>query len=193
MRRTAWIGTLLVLASQAIGCVERRFIINSQPQGALVYSSTGDYLGATPLDYYFVYYGKYQFTLVKPGHEPLTVVQDVAAPWYELPGIDFISENINPFKVRDVRTFCYTLQPAVAVPPDELLNQASQLRARGQALGAPRKPRPALTEPAPPAGPTPAPAGPPLGPPVQVMPGAVGATSNSGHETATGEWPFNAP
>jgi hypothetical protein len=189
---------MLLLATQAAGCVERRYVINSQPQGALVYLSTGEYLGATPVDGYFVYYGKYVFRLVRDGYEPLTVVQDIPAPWYELPGIDFISENLNPFKIRDVHTFCYTLQPAQAVRPDDVLNRGSELRVRGQGIGTPREPRPVAPEPAPgqpalptlpaptpvpPAAPPPGAAPPgaaPLGPPIPGMPPAVSSTSGRG-------------
>jgi hypothetical protein len=192
-----WIGALLVCASQATGCVERRYVINSQPQGALVYRSTGEYIGATPVDDYFVYYGKHEFILVKEGFEPLRVVQDIPAPWYEFPGIDFISENLNPFKVRDVRTFCYALQPAQAVRPDDLFNKASQLRVRGQGIGAPREPRPVpptsvQPPPSPMPGAVPPAGGVPLGPPVPSMPPAM-STTGSGRFPPASDKPFNGP
>jgi hypothetical protein len=193
----AWLGVLVLCATQATGCVERRFVINSQPQGALVYLSTGEYLGATPVDYYYVYYGKYEFKLVKEGFEPLTVVQNAPAPWYELPGIDFITENLNPFKVRDVRTFCYTLQPAQAVRPEDLFNRAGQVRARGQGLGTPREPRPVAPAPAPAPLPGPAPVPPPgttpLGPPVPVMPPAVSTNSSVRDPGQRDRPPVNVP
>jgi hypothetical protein len=167
MKRHAWLLTLLT-ATLAGGCVERRYVIYSDPPGALVYKN-GVYLGATPVDDYFVYYGKYEFTLVKEGYEPLRVVQDIPAPWYELPGPDFVSEAVVPVKIRDVRSFCYTLQPQQTVRPDDLLNNANALRARGQSIGAPREPRPAPPEPPPPPGVA------PLGPPQLMPPAAVKA------------------
>ncbi len=165
MKRNAGLGTLLLIAALSAGCVERRFVVYSDPPGALVYVNN-QYVGATPVDYYWVYYGKYQITLVKDGYETLNVLQDIPAPWYELPGADFVSE-IQPFKIRDVRSFCYTLQPMLQVNPRDLKTRADELRAKGLAIGTPNEPRPAPAGPPavpPPSAPGPLPA-PPLGPP----------------------------
>ncbi len=169
MSPRAWLGMLL-MAGLCAGCVERRFIINSEPQGALVYVN-GQYLGATPVDYYYTYYGKYEFRLVKAGFEPLTVLQVVPPPWYEWPGVDFISENLVALKLRDVRNFCYTLQPSQQVRPDDLLNRATELRSRGKTIGLPApRPLPPPGAPAPGTAP-PAPANAaPLGPPLPAAP-----------------------
>jgi hypothetical protein len=184
MKRIALMAALLTVGL-ATGCVERRFVVNSNPPGALVYHN-GIYLGTTPVDGYIVYYGKQHFRLIKEGYETLDVVQTYPPPWYEWPGIDFITENIVPFKVRDVRTFCYDMRPLAAVSPEEVHLRAEQLRARGQTIGAPRPLPPAPPPPPPPppgvppqgailgqptpAGPLPALA-PPQGPPV---PGVTG-------------------
>ncbi len=115
----------------------------------------GNYLGATPIDGYIVYYGKQQFRLIKEGYETLDVVQKYDAPWYEFPGVDFLTENINPFKVRDVRCFQYTMQPVQTVRPDDVRQHAEELRARGQTIGTPAPPRPILVVPVPPPPPPP--------------------------------------
>jgi hypothetical protein len=169
MKRYAWLSLVLLAVCAMTGCVERRFVVYSDPPGALVYVND-QYVGATPVDYYYVYHGKYHIRLVKEGYETLDVVQDIPAHWWELPGPDFVVENINPFKIRDVRNFCYTLQAMQAVRADDLVNRANEMRTRGQGIGAPREPRPVPTgppavvpPPMPPAGP--APAVPSLGPP----------------------------
>ncbi len=131
------------------GCVERRFVIYSDPPGAIVYEN-GQPLGAAPADNHFVYYGTYRFTLVKDGFQTLVVDQPVPAPWYEFPGLDFISENLVPWTIRDVRRFTYTMQPMQVANPTELLNQAQGLRNQGQAL------QPPPTAPLPPGGGLPA-------------------------------------
>jgi hypothetical protein len=168
MRRYAWLVVLL-LAAPTMGCVERRYIIQSDPPGALVYRN-GRYLGATPVDDWIVYYGKYDFVLVKEGYETLHVVQRYPPPWYELPGLDFISENVVPFKLRDVRCFHYTMQPLQTVAPGEVLGRADELRTRAQGIGAPAPPRPVGP---PPGGPQPEP---PAVPPVPLPQGAPGDT-----------------
>ncbi len=148
MKRAGWlVGVVLGVA--ATGCVERRFVIESVPPGAQVFRN-GQPIGFTPVDDAFVYYGKYQFTLVKDGCETLHVVQDVPAPWYQIPPIDFISENLVPFKIRDRRPFVYQLQPRRAVSSGEVLQRAQDLRGQGQLIGEPRPaPPPAPTPPAP--------------------------------------------
>ena len=138
-------STILLLGMLAAGCVERRFVVHSDPPGALVYHN-GIYLGPAPVDGYITYYGKQHFRLIKEGYETLDVVQPYVPPWYEIPGVDFFSENIWPLKLRDVRTLCYTMQPMQTVRPDDVRQQAEELRARGQTIGVPRPPRPLLPE-----------------------------------------------
>jgi hypothetical protein len=171
MKPNARLGAVLLAACLAGGCVERRFVVYSDPPGALVYVN-GQYVGASPVDFYYVYYGKYHIRLVRDGYETLDVLQNVRAPWYQLPGPDLITEAFIPLKIRDVRNFAYTLQPLQAVRADDVANRAAQLRAQGQSIGAPRAPRPAPGAPlasGPPPVPPPAspgaPAVPPLGPP----------------------------
>ncbi len=80
--------------------------------------------------------------MVKDGYEPLLVHQAVEAPWYEWPGLDFFSENLTPWHIRDVREFRYQLQPHRIVPNAELENNAQDLRQRGASIGAPLAPKP---------------------------------------------------
>ncbi len=187
MKRNACLGVVLLFAGLAAGCVERRFVVYSDPPGALVYVNN-QYVGATPVDYWYVYHGKYQFTLVKDGYETLNIIQDIPAPWYSLPGLDFFSE-VMPFKIRDVRSFCYTLQPLQQVRPDDLYNRATELRTRGQGIGTPREPK--AVPAGPPTAPPGAPAVPPLGPPVPppITPGTP-TSAGTGRGVAA---PANAP
>jgi hypothetical protein len=121
-------GTVLLA-----GCVERRFVINSDPQGAIVFQN-GQPLGAAPADNHFTYYGTYRFTLVKDGFETLVVDQKVPMPWYEFPGLDFISENMLPFTIHDRREFFYHMEPMRIPSAADLLNKSQELRSRGQQL-----------------------------------------------------------
>jgi hypothetical protein len=132
MMRYAWLAVLLpVLLS---GCVTRRFTIESDPPGAMVFVN-GEQVGQTPVvGHYFVYYGTYKFTLVREGYETLTVEQCIDPPWYQYPGIDFFAENFNPWRITDDRTFRYQLIPLRAVRHDEVLGRAAELRQRGQAI-----------------------------------------------------------
>lgn len=127
------VGAFAVFAALLSGCVERRFVVESDPPGALVLVNNQP-LGSTPVDGHFIYYGNYDFTLVKDGFETLHVDQRIRAPWYQWPLVDFVSENLYPGKIEDVRRFRYAMQPAAQVNTQQLLNQAEALRDRGRAL-----------------------------------------------------------
>lgn len=159
MTRRAWLVVLLTALSG--GCVERRYVVTSDPPGALVFRN-GQPIGTTPVDDSFVYNGVYHFTLVKEGYETLQVDEDFKAQWFEYPPLDLLAENFWPFKIRDVRRPSYQLQPMQAVRHDDVLNRATELRARGKELQpfnpASVPPRRGGTAPAPVVTPAPAPA-----------------------------------
>ena len=48
--------------------------------------------------------------------------------WYQVPPLDFVSENLAPNKILDHRTVAFNLQPQVIVPTEQLLDRANQLR-----------------------------------------------------------------
>ncbi|HVS35639.1 MAG TPA: PEGA domain-containing protein [Gemmataceae bacterium] len=133
MTRLSTIGALLIVGALSAGCVDQRYLITSDPPGAMVYRN-GMPIGPTPVDDQFVYYGKYHFTLVKDGFETLQVDQDVPAPWYEYPPLDFVNEVLNPFHLHDLHAFNYQMRPIEAPNKDEVFRRGEQLRERGQTL-----------------------------------------------------------
>ena len=156
-------GRLLALAAALLGlagCVERRMVIMTDPPHAIVFDEKNQPLGASPVDRTFVYYGKYRFRLVKDGYETLIVEERVRPPWYEFFPLDFISENLIPWTLRDVRYFKYPLKPLPVVTPRQVKDEADALRARGQTIGTP------LPTPAPAPAPVEAPAPRPVTPEV---------------------------
>ena len=117
------------------GCVRRRMTIRSNPPGALVY--VDDYeIGTTPVSANFIYYGTRKIRLVKDGYETLTVMESIYPPWYQIPPLDFVSENLVPGEIRDQRTLTYQLRPQLVVPTEQLLGRAEQLRGRMRSAGA---------------------------------------------------------
>jgi hypothetical protein len=113
------------------GCVRRRLNVFSNPPGALVYVDNQQ-IGTTPCSVDFIYYGTREIRLVKPGYETLTVNQPIPMPWYQIPPLDFFSENLAGTKIRDNRTISYNLAPQLIVPNEELLDRANQLRQDSQ-------------------------------------------------------------
>ena len=102
-------------------------IIRTNPPGALVYVDDNE-VGLTPVAISPIYYGNRKIRLVKDGCETQTFIQSVPPPWYEIPPLDFFSENLVPGKIRDQRTFDYQLRPQGVVPQEDLLTRAENLR-----------------------------------------------------------------
>jgi hypothetical protein len=142
MKRLPWILGAAICAGALTGCVERRYVVYTDPPGALVLRN-GTPIGQSPADDHFVYYGKYHFTLIKEGYETQQIEQIISTPWYEYFPLDFISENLIPWPIRDRRTFSYQLEPRRLVDTNELRKQAENLRNRGRSLGAGTQPEPA--------------------------------------------------
>jgi hypothetical protein len=155
--------TLAILAIVALallpGCVRRRLMVRSNPPGAVVYVDNQP-VGTTPCSTSFTYYGTREIRLVKPGYETLTINQPIPPPWYQIPPIDFVSENVLPNEIQDFRTVSFNLSPQVIVPNDQLIARGEQLRS-GTQQGAVL-----------PAGPTLPWSAPVLGPPTITTPGA---------------------
>jgi hypothetical protein len=127
------------------GCVRRRLMVRSNPPGALVYVDN-QLVGTTPCATDFTYYGTREIRLVKSGYETVTRNQPIPAPWYEIPPLDFISENLVPRKIQDFRTVSFEMTPQVIVPTEQLMTRAEQLRQSTQ-QGAVLPPTPELIAP----------------------------------------------
>ena len=114
------------------GCVTRRLTIRSNPPGAHVYVDDYD-IGTTPISHNFIYYGTRKIRLVKDGYETLSVMQKIPMPWYQIPPLDFVSENCIPGEIRDHRTITYQLTPQCVASREQLLARAETLRGQVQA------------------------------------------------------------
>ena len=109
------------------GCVRRRMTVRSNPPGAMLYIDDQQ-IGQTPVATDFIYYGTRKIKLVKDGFETMTTYQTISPPWYQIPPLDFLSENLAPREIRDERVLQFNLQPQRVVPTAELLGRATGLR-----------------------------------------------------------------
>ena len=131
-------GCLLALATVALatGCVQRRMTIRSNPPGALVY--VDDYqIGTTPVSTDFIYYGTRKIRLVKDGYETLTVRQPFPLPWYQIFPLDFVTENLWPWEIRDERVVDLAMTTTASIPPESVVARAEQARLSAGSLPAP--------------------------------------------------------
>ncbi len=149
------LGVVVVCGLEAVGsgCVQRRLTIRTDPPGAMAYVD-GYPIGTTPISTDFIYYGTREIRLVKDGYETVVVKQRFWPPWYEIPPLDFISENLVPGEFRDHRTLEFRLQPQRITPPEQLVDRAERLR-RGEIFlpsGTPGVPAGGILLPGPPSG-----------------------------------------
>lgn len=127
LARQVGLCLLIIAVLLPAGCVRRRLAVRTNPPGAMVFVDNQQ-IGTTPCSVDFTYYGTREIRLVKPGFETLTVNQPIPTPWYQIPPLDFFSENLVPTKIQDHRTVSFNLQPQLIVPTEQLLDRANQLR-----------------------------------------------------------------
>lgn len=93
------------------GCVERTLTIQSEPAGAEVFVD-GKSVGTTPVDVPFFWYGTREIVVEKDRYETTRAVEDVAAPWWQYPGFDLLTDVLIPATFTDTHAYTYTLTPS---------------------------------------------------------------------------------
>lgn len=124
----------LLLALPLAGCVERKFLIRSDPEGARV-RVNGIVRGTTPLEIPFNEYG-----VVRLEADPMDPAGDgfpefagvsgpyeLRAPWYQWFPFDFLSDNLWPGTLEVRREVCLVLPRAL--DPDSPEDEA-RMRAK---------------------------------------------------------------
>lgn len=109
------------------GCVQRRLIVRSQPENALV-TIDNRVIGRTPLSVPYVYSGTREIKLELDGYQTIKVQQRLDPTWYERFPISLVSENFAGREIRDERLLDFQLQPRVQQPENQLIDRANQLR-----------------------------------------------------------------
>ena len=122
-------GLVTILLGALAGCVERRYTVITEPASAMVLEN-GRPVGPAPLQRPFDYYGLNRFQFQRDGCQTVLVDEDITAPWYAYPPFDFITENLLPWTIRDIREFRYTLPQMPAVPDEQAIGRAIQLQQR---------------------------------------------------------------
>lgn len=123
---------LVFLIALPSGCVRRRLTVRSNPSGAMVYLDKQP-IGTTPVSTPFVYYGPYrEIEIAKGGYETEKVKHKLRPPWWQYPVIDFVTENLWPWEIRDERVVDMQLQPVQPVSKQELRERAEGLRLSSQ-------------------------------------------------------------
>lgn len=127
---------LLLAACASAGCVERTLRIRSEPPGLEV-AMNGRPLGATPLDVPFSFYGTVRLETPAtdldgdgwPEVRRSVALVELSEPWYQWFPLDFFSDNLLPWTVRDDHEALLT--PPVHPPPG---GEGGDLRREAEAV-----------------------------------------------------------
>lgn len=130
--RSGWL-LAIVAGSMLTGCVDRRYVVESNVPGAQI-TVDGVPIGPAPADARWEYAGCYEFLAVAPGYEPLVQKVYFKPKWYQYPPFDLFAEVFWPGRIEDVRRVRLTLEPTRPVDQGRLLSAADALRARGAML-----------------------------------------------------------
>ncbi len=126
-----WLLGLCLIVLSLSGCVKRQMLIRSFPEGALV-TVDSQTLGNAPLQVPFTYYGTREIHLEKDGYQTVKVKQNIKAPWWQIPPLDFITDNFAFRELRDQRVLDFQMQPQELVDENQLINRGNELRNNSQ-------------------------------------------------------------
>lgn len=132
-RRLQSLACLPLIVTTTIGCVDRRFVVQSNVPAAQIYVD-GKALGPAPVDSSWVYAGEYTVTALAPGYEPYNARVRLKPKWYQYPPFDIVAELLYPGRIEDVRTIQVTMEPKRQLSDEELIGNAERLRAEGKSL-----------------------------------------------------------
>jgi PEGA domain len=134
MRRAALAGALLLGVLTQSGCVERMLAIHSDPPGASVYVD-GEKVGTTPCELTYVWYGTRDLILELRGYTMIRQEITLAAPWWQLTPMDFLTDVVLPVTLRDKMAVSFSMEeaPVTRREVDTVLERAEDLRKKSVA------------------------------------------------------------
>lgn len=139
----------MAIAMVNAGCVERLISITSEPSGALVHLND-EAVGRTPLTVPFTFYGVYDVRLEKDGFKPLWTEHKADAPWWELPGVDLLSQMVPGAKSHLKWHFELEALPTAdgvsMIDREALVDRARQMRALAREGAGPSEQTPSTAE-----------------------------------------------
>ncbi len=121
--------TVIVISG---GCVRRRMTVRTNPPGATV-SVDNQVIGTSPAAASFTYYGTREVRIEKDGFRTETIRRRLNPPWYQFPGLDFVSETFWPGELRDERIIDVELVQKELQPPQQVIERADALRQQSRA------------------------------------------------------------
>lgn len=125
--RISVVFLLILSVVGTTGCVSRRVVIRTQPEGAAV-TIDGIPQGNTPAAVSYVYPGSRDVQLELDGFETIKERVNLSDPWYLRPPVSFLTENFSPVEIRHQPVLDFQMQPKSRVNGALLLQRANTLR-----------------------------------------------------------------
>jgi hypothetical protein len=85
-------------------------------------------IGLTPVSTNYTYYGTRNIEIVRDGYRTEKFLRKIRPPWYEIPPLDFVSETLWPFEMRDERIIDVQMTPDPVIANEALISTGEQLR-----------------------------------------------------------------
>jgi hypothetical protein len=141
MRRKGLLIAFLLGVVLQSGCVDRFLSINSDPPGASAYVD-GEKVGTTPCEVRYIWYGTRALVLEIRGYTLIRQEVTLSPPWWQIMPMDFITDVVLPFTLKDKRTVSYSMEPAPVTREevDTVLERAEELRKKALEPEPPPKP-----------------------------------------------------
>ena len=129
-RNSLLITGIIVLASSLIcGCVERKLMINTEPDGALVYLNDEE-IGITPVTIEFSWYGDYRVRIEKQVFETLSTHRNLVGSLHDRFPFDFIADFLWPKRIVDSYEWDFKLTEYQPPKRDDLIKASKVMRAK---------------------------------------------------------------
>ncbi len=121
--------SLAASAGALSGCVERLVTVRSEPPQADVYVDD-NYVGRTPCEVPYTWYGTRSLAVEKKGYRSVKELMVLRPPWWQIPPLDFVTDVVLPFTIRDRSEYSFTLAPEAASREEfeEVRRRAAELR-----------------------------------------------------------------
>ena len=101
--------------------------ITSDPPGAMVYIDNHE-IGQTPISHDFTYYGTRNFRLEMDGYETVNEQRAIKPPWYQIPPLDFFSDNFSTRDIHDHRCFNFQLHRRPEESENDIIARGLELK-----------------------------------------------------------------
>lgn len=99
------------------GCVERKLVIRTQPEGAALRLDGVDIPTPTPVELPATFDGVHHVEIVANGYRAVTTTAEVPARWHDWFPLDFVAEFLWPGTIRETLAYDFKLEPYAPLTP----------------------------------------------------------------------------